>query len=191
MGFRFLYLVRHGQYNMEKEAANYGSLTKLGHYQSVCIAKRLKEYPIDVIHSSSVNRAKETALAVMEKFSGAKLLSHQLLKEGLPYVPTAIIKERNLDKQAIKLDKERMTQAYAKFFVPNKKKESKHEALICHGNIIRYFMCRALGVPIEAWTKFEIYECSLTIIKIKEDGKSTVISFGDIGHIPREKRTVL
>ena len=176
---------------MDKDSDTYGSLTKLGHYQSVCAAKRLAEYPISAIHSSSLDRAKETALSIVEKFSGIEIRSHHLLKEGLPYVPNSIIKERRLDKQAIKLDKERMDKAYKAFFNGTKEEGDKHVALICHGNIIRYFICKALNVPVEAWTKFEIFECSITIVKVKPNNLCIVQSFAEIGHIPIQKRSIL
>ncbi len=176
---------------MDKASETYGSLTKLGHYQAVCAAKRLAEYPVTAIHSSSLNRAKETALSIVEKFSGISLKSHHLLKEGLPYVPNVIIKERRLDKYAIKHDKERMEKAFNGFFTPHKIEGDKHEVLVCHGNIIRFFLCKALDVPIEAWTKFEIFECSISVIKIKPDGRCLVQSFAEVGHIPLEKRSIL
>jgi len=176
---------------MDKESSSYGSLTKLGHYQAGCIAKRLKELPISKIHSSSLLRAKETALTVVEKFSDLELKSHHSLKEGLPYVPSAVIKRKNLDKLQIKLDKERMEKAFKSFFKANKKEEIKHEALICHGNIIRFFLCKSLGVPIEAWSNFEVYQCSLSVIKITKEGKMVVKSVGESGHIPLVKRTII
>jgi len=191
VGYKYIYLVRHGQYNMDKQSETYGSLTKLGHYQAVCAAKRLSEYPVSAIHSSSLNRAKETALSIMEKFSGITLKSHHLLKEGLPFVPNVIIKERGLDKYAIKHDRERMEKAYKEFFTPYKKDGDKHEVFVCHGNIIRFFLCKALDVTIEAWTKFEIFECSVSAIKIKPDGRTLVQSFAETGHIPLEKRSIL
>ncbi len=176
---------------MDKDSDTYGSLTRLGHYQANCIAKRLTDYPVDKIHSSSLLRAKETALSVIEKFSNLQLKSHHLLKEGLPYVPAPLIKQKKLDKVQIKMDKERMDQAFNVFFAPNKKETEKHEVLICHGNIIRYFICKCLGVPIEAWSNFEIFECSLSIVKVSSQGKIVVKSVGETGHIPVLKRTIL
>lgn len=176
---------------MDKASENYGSLTKLGQFQAICAAKRLAEYPVTAIHSSSLNRAKETALSVLEKFTGIILKSHHLLKEGLPFVPNEIIKERGLDKYAIKHDRERMEKAYKEFFTPHKREGDKHEVFVCHGNIIRFFICKSLQVSIEAWTKFEIFEGSITVIKVKPNGSCLVQSFAEVGHIPLEKRSIL
>lgn len=191
MAFKYLYLVRHGQYDLDKESEQYGSLNKLGYYQAGCVAKRLQDYPIGKIHSSSLTRAKQTALSIIEKFSELEIKSHHILKEGLPYVPNSVIKQKKIDKAQIKMDRERMEQAFEVFFKKTLKSEDKHELLVCHGNIIRFFICKALRVPIEAWSNFELNHCSLSIVKIKPDGKMTVVCVGEVGHIPVLKQTIV
>lgn len=48
----------------------------------------------------------------------------------------------------------------------------KHEfeIIICHANVIRYFLCRALQLPPEAWLRLCTYNCSLTYLTIRPTG---------------------
>ena len=174
---------------MDKSKDNYGTLTPLGHKQAKLTAKRLKEHPIEKINSSTLERAKQTTMHVVGEFPKKDIDSHLLLKEGLPYLPDSVLKEKKIGKNHVKQDRERMETAFQIFFVPFLKEGEFHEALICHGNLIRFFVCTALEVPIEAWTKFDIYECSITVIRIKQEGRISVLSVGEIGHIPVEERT--
>jgi len=57
------------------------------------------------------------------------------------------------------------------------------DIIVCHGNIIRYFVCRALQVPPEAWLRQSVFNCSITYIMIKPNGYVSCRMIGDIGHI--------
>jgi serine/threonine-protein phosphatase PGAM5 len=65
----------------------------------------------------------------------------------------------------------------------------KHEfeVIVGHGNIIRYFLLRALQLPPEAWLRFSVFNCSITYLMIYPDGRVTARLVGDTGHIPYEE----
>ena len=63
------------------------------------------------------------------------------------------------------------------------KKKHEFEIIVCHGNVIRYFFCRALQLPPEAWLRFSTFNCSLTYIMIKPNGRASCRMLGDIGHL--------
>jgi len=67
----------------------------------------------------------------------------------------------------------------------NLKKERKHEfeIIVCHGNVIRYFLCRALQLPPEAWLRFSTFNCSMTYLMIMPNGRVSCRMLGDIGHL--------
>jgi serine/threonine-protein phosphatase PGAM5 len=44
------------------------------------------------------------------------------------------------------------------------------EIIVCHANVIRYFLCRALQLPPEAWLRFCPFNCSLTYLTIRPTG---------------------
>ena len=64
--------------------------------------------------------------------------------------------------------------------------EVKHEfeIIVCHANVIRYFLCRALQLPPEAWLRYCPFNCSLTYLTIRPTGTVSCRLLGDIGHIP-------
>ena len=41
------------------------------------------------------------------------------------------------------------------------------EIIVCHANVIRYFLCRALQIPPEAWLRLCTFNCSLTYLTIR------------------------
>ena len=58
------------------------------------------------------------------------------------------------------------------------------ELLVCHGNVIRYMVTRALGVDTAAWLEMSVGHASITRIRVEPDGSFKVISVGDVGHLP-------
>jgi serine/threonine-protein phosphatase PGAM5 len=67
----------------------------------------------------------------------------------------------------------------------------KHEfeIIVCHANVIRYFFCRALQLPPEAWLRLCVFNCSLTYLTIRPTGSVSCRMLGDIGHLPYELST--
>lgn len=66
-------------------------------------------------------------------------------------------------------------------------KEGSHhefEIIVCHANVIRYFLCRALQIPPEAWLRLCTFNCSLTYLTIRPTGTVGCRMLGDIGHLP-------
>ncbi len=191
MGTKYIHLIRHGQYNMDKDHKEYGSLTPLGRYQARRVGSRLNQHEVSVIHVSTMKRAQETGELILEKLDSSKSRNCRLIVEGIPEFPEKLIRQKKLKKSQLKKTKARMNQAFKKYFEPYKGKGEKHEALICHGNIIRYLVVKALGVDTSKWINFDIFQCSISTVSIEADGKLRLVTFGEIGHIPVEKRTHL
>ncbi|MGE0171373.1 MAG: histidine phosphatase family protein [Oligoflexales bacterium] len=62
-------------------------------------------------------------------------------------------------------------------------------ASVCHGNVIRYFVTKVLGMKPSEWTQFSIGQCSLTTVRVSAKGTFTLESYGEVGHIPVSQRT--
>ena len=73
----------------------------------------------------------------------------------------------------------------------NKEQIQQHEfeIIVGHANIIRYFFCRALQLPPEAWLRLCIFNCSLTYLTIRPTGTVSARMLGDIGHLGYENST--
>jgi len=67
--------------------------------------------------------------------------------------------------------------------------EEEYIIFICHQNIIRYFVCRALQLPPEAWLRFRGSNCGITEIIISDDGRVSLEKFADVGHLPVNHHT--
>jgi serine/threonine-protein phosphatase PGAM5 len=63
------------------------------------------------------------------------------------------------------------------------------EVIVGHGNVIRYFVCRGLQIPPEAWLRFSVFNCSITYLVISPSGYVSVRSLGDTGHLSYEETT--
>jgi serine/threonine-protein phosphatase PGAM5 len=181
---RTIYLVRHGSYVADPKAnpETGPGLTPLGIAQARLIAARLRGMPvhIDSVTSSTLARAVQTAAAVRELLPGVAAGSTPLLSECTP--PTSVdLRGEPLTNQLV--CKQRLDEAFEKFFTPAAGAD-KNDVLVCHGNVIRYFVTKALGVDTKAWVGMSVAHASVTIIQVKADGTFRVIAVGDAGHVP-------
>lgn len=190
MSRRHLYLVRHGQYNPKTIAPDeFGTgLTALGKRQARVTAKVFSRKPITSVHYSTMRRAAETADIIIEHaFPDIKQSRSRRLWERLPCIPDTFGEDfwipDNIHEQ-----QELAEDAYAHYFRPTRG-EPKHEVLITHANMIRYFVCRVLNVNPGAWLNMECHNCGITRVNIAPDGMTTLISFNDIGHLSANLRT--
>ena len=60
----------------------------------------------------------------------------------------------------------------------------KTDLIVAHGDVIRYFVTKALGIDTRAWFRLLVAHASLTVIRVNPDGSTTVLGVGDVGHIP-------
>jgi serine/threonine-protein phosphatase PGAM5 len=141
------------------------------------------------LRSSTMTRARQTALVIGEEFPDLVLEQRTLLRECTPRTWRQDIMARTDPKDAIDCEK-RLDQAFADFFVPSPAGD-RHEILVCHGNVIRYFVTKVLGVDSLSWLRMSIGNCSLTIVRVNPNGSMKLLSFGDIGHLPPNLQTGL
>lgn len=78
--------------------------------------------------------------------------------------------------------------AFARHFRPTSGPDSS-VAIVCHGNVIRYFWCRAFGVDPKLWSSMMIGHCSVTVIQVRRDSTFRLVSFSDVGHLPPALQT--
>ena len=64
-----------------------------------------------------------------------------------------------------------------------------HDLLVCHGNVIRWFVARALQADPKLWTTMGIGNASLTILAVRPDGSARLLMYSDVGHLPVDKQT--
>lgn len=192
MGRKIIYLMRHGQaaYAATKPKDVHGYLTDLGRQQAQLAAKRLSQLPISAIYHSDLKRATETAEFIATQLPHVPLHSTALLRECIPCVPIRPIAWAvNIPPEKIQENQQRLEYIFARYFTVTGDDE-RHDVLVCHGNILRYLICRALQVSPQAWINADIHNCGISEVSI-ETGRIMLISHNDTGHLPYAMRTFL
>jgi serine/threonine-protein phosphatase PGAM5 len=181
VGTRTLVLVRHGQY----EADGGGWLTPLGRDQAELTSAWLaSRHPkVDAIWSSTLPRARETAAIVRASFPKVRLREAAVLREGL------YSKVRGYDVSAEERasDRARADRAWSRFFRVSR--TDRVELVVCHGNLIRYLVCRALEVPTLRWTRMNSHHCAITTILVRDSKAVRVVSYNETAHLPVSRVT--
>jgi serine/threonine-protein phosphatase PGAM5 len=192
MTVRTLYLVRHGQYDLAEQISDGGHLTELGKMQAQYAGLALAHMPIDVIHTSTMNRAIETS-DIIGQVLNHDFLTHDLLREAIPGIPPRIAaqilelieKSPNFSHDTIHADKKRVDQAFETFFTaPDADADPSNEVLVCHGNILRYLVCKALDINVDTWAKININHCGITSISIDSQSRMRLLTHNETRHIP-------
>lgn len=191
-GSRTIYLIRHGQYNIDDDRdPDVGKeLVPLGIAQTRLLSARLKSMGVEFtsLTSSTMTRARQTAMIINEEFPELELHQSKIIRECTP--PTW----RNdimVDESESDLNEcvENLEKAFKKYFISSQDENDRNDIIVCHGNVIRYFVTKVLKVETMAWLQMSISNCSLTIVRIKPDGTMKLDSFSDSGHIPYNLHT--
>lgn len=198
-------LIRHGQYDETFQEDEKRKLTEMGKRQAHLTGLRLAEMirgidqfkamPIATIRVSNMTRAKETAEIIATHLPEYVEIADPdpLLNEGIPAQIIPSRSELRIEED-LATNGARIEQAFKKYFHrstdavstkdhPNRHDKHEVEIIVCHGNVIRFFFCRALQLPPEAWLRMSTYNCSLTYLMVKPSGTVSSRMMGDIGHL--------
>lgn len=191
-GIRTIYLIRHGDYAPQNDSLpdSENILTPLGIAQACLVSTRLKSMNIifNSLTSSTMTRAKQTALVINKDFPELKLEQSNLIMECTPPSWRKDVMA-GVDTSEKGECVENLEQAFQKYFIPSPDDKNRNDIIVCHGNVIRYFVTKVLKVDTMAWLQMSISNCSLTIIRILPDGTMKLDAFSDYGHIPENMRT--
>nr|XP_046241713.1 serine/threonine-protein phosphatase PGAM5, mitochondrial isoform X6 [Scatophagus argus] len=189
---RNILLIRHSQYNLSGNSDKERILTPLGREQADLTGKRLAALGLkyDVLIHSSMARATETAHIISKHLPGVELLSCDLLREGAPIEPVPPVTHWKPDA-VYHEDGARIEAAFRRYIhrADPKQKEDSYEIIVCHANVIRYFVCRALQFPPEGWLRMGLNNGSITWLTIRPNGRVALRALGDAGFMPPDKLT--
>jgi broad specificity phosphatase PhoE len=215
MAIRHLYLVRHGQREPGLGLDELGpSLTVLGWKQANQAARRLAALEMDAIYTSSLRRTMETAqVLAVPQANEIPIRPSRLLWECVPAMPELVLEwfkehpDPDVGRMPVEIqpwrsvflevqeleqvqgDFEQARQAWEKYFIPAKGQD-RREIIVGHGNLIRYFVMRALQAPPENWINLSIYNCSICQIDIEPSGRPILVSHNDTGHLHADQLTL-
>ncbi|XP_008334796.1 serine/threonine-protein phosphatase PGAM5, mitochondrial isoform X2 [Cynoglossus semilaevis] len=187
---RNILLIRHSQYNLSGNGDKERSLTSLGREQAELTGERLAALGLkyDVLVHSSMTRATETAQIISKHLPGVELKSCDLLREGAPIEPVPLVTHWK-PEAVYHEDGARIEAAFRKYIhrADPKQKEDSYEIIVCHANVIRYFVCRALQFPPEGWLRMGLNNGSITWLTIRPSGRVALRTLGDSGFMPPDK----
>lgn len=191
-GIHTIYLIRHGDYAPQDDGIpdSLNVLTPLGIAQARLVSTRLKSMNINFssLISSTMTRAMQTSQVIQNEFPEIVFEQSDLIRECTP--PTwreDVMTETNTADVEECINN--LEQAYQKYFIPSPNDKDRNDIIVCHGNVIRYFVTKVLKVDTMSWLQMSISNCSLTIIRILPNGNMKLDAFSDYGHIPENMRT--
>jgi serine/threonine-protein phosphatase PGAM5 len=193
---RHILLIRHGQYHLKGTCDEERHLSELGVEQAELTGDRLKNSGVTFTSfiTSNMKRAIQTAEIILDHLAQPGLeIQHKdpMLKEGAPCQAEPPISSWHPDLHQYYEDGSRIEAAFRKYFHradPDQAEES-FEIIVCHANVIRYFVCRAMQFPPEAWLRISLNHTSLTMLSILPSGRVVLRCLGDSGHLPASKMT--
>lgn len=170
--------MRHGQYATDDG----GKLTELGREQALITGRWIFEHlngtRIHALWSSTLPRARETAEIIARNVTRSKVRPVGVLREGM----YSKVKGYDVPASERQEDRARADDAFSRFFRTSR--ADRLEIIVCHGNLIRYLVCRALHVPVLRWTRMNSNHCGMTRILIRDTGAVRVVSYNETAHLP-------
>jgi len=190
-GVHYVYLIRHGHYDRDDKAPDdrvANGLSALGHEQARMIGERLAGLgvKIDRLISSELLRAVQTS-DDMGKVMKMTPTRDAALNECTPTTNNERMNSEQAPGELAECDSARAVQ-WERYFQPTPERDT-FDVLVCHGNVIRWTIMRAMGADTRGWLALDCGHCSLTIVAVRPDGSIRPVMYSDVGHIPVEKQT--
>ena len=170
-------------------------LAAIGHEQAAAVAQWLSEEKIDVLYSSPMRRARETAVPIEE---ACDLKAHvregisEFDRESPTYVPMEVLKE--IDRPSWeRLASGQMSgsfQSLTSWFssavaaveqiVENH--GSQHVAIVCHGGVINAYLAHCLYFDDRSFLKFDVDYTSVTRVLASSRGHRSISTINETTH---------
>lgn len=207
-----LILVRHAETDGNQKDVFHGwtdvDLSEKGHAQAKKVAERLKKEDIDVLYSSSLTRALQTAGYISESINLPIIKSDGLKEinggdwENIEYskLPelfpdehhtwrNALHEHQMPNGESIKAFQARLIQEIKSIIDKNR---GKTICAVTHGNAIKALMCCFYDFPIEKicdvdWTE----NTSISMVEIDDDNNYRVLANGDASHLDESLYSLL
>ncbi|XP_005403000.1 PREDICTED: serine/threonine-protein phosphatase PGAM5, mitochondrial isoform X1 [Chinchilla lanigera] len=185
---RHIFLIRHSQYHMDGALEEDCTLTPLGREQAELTGLRLASLGLKfnkIVHSS-MTRAVETTDIISKHLPDVSRVSTDLLREGAPIEPDPPVSHWKPEAVQYYEDGARIEAAFRNYIhrADAEQEEDSYEIFICHANVIRYIVCRALQFPPEGWLRLSLNNGSITHLVIRPSGRVALRTLGDTGFMP-------
>ena len=191
-----IFIVRHGESIANKQGIHQGHmdspLTELGLEQAKKLAKRLKDEKFDLVYSSDLSRAYNTAKEIM-KYHDNEIIIDELLREINKGEWTGKLKEElNLDLLKGKYFKKKFPNGESiidfwnrlRKFLDLREKDfvDKNVLIVCHGGTKRALLRNLLNLEKEKIKEIVVPNTSITILN-NNNGKYSLELLGCNKHL--------
>ncbi len=202
----YIYLIRHGQTEANINEIYQGNadvpLNKTGKEQARILAWRMKEYPLEAMFSSHLERALNTARAIGEYHDVKIEIEHDLQEISLgDWQGKSREQVRKEYPDFIKARKEkgdyystpvpggesyselekRATDVLEKIV---KGTDKNHVAVFTHGGVIKSIIGHILNIPHERRRLIDVYNTSITLIRYSpEKDRYKIVTMNDTAHL--------
>ena len=205
-----LIFVRHAEAEGNKTRRFHGwtdsGITEKGHLQARQVAESLKDFDIDVLYSSSLKRAMQTAAYISEA-KDIPIISNSKLKEinggdweNVPFSelhsrwPEAYDTWENRPYEHIMPNGESMKE-FQKRVVNEvqsiiKDNEGKNICIVTHGTVIRALICYFRACTLEEIINVAWCDNTALTVMDYEDGVFTTVTEGDATHLGADLGTI-
>lgn len=184
-----LYLVRHGETDWNRQNRCQGcidiELNEDGIRQAKAVAQRLSAEKLDIIYSSWLKRAYDTAAYINQKFS-LDIIKESALNEidfgeweGLTFEEMRVRPDYDFSRWKTEPHKAtfpgegrlQAVQDRAMDFVNKTIKDNpgKNILMVSHGGILKTITLKLLDIGLEAYNKFYIANTSVSIITLEQE----------------------
>jgi probable phosphoglycerate mutase len=201
-----LIITRHGETedNMNDTFAGQlpGKLTPLGVVQAEKVAVRLKNEKIDVIYSSDLKRASDTAIAIHRFHPSTEIiLTEELRERHMGEYQGKSLNDLGLTRENFNWSKvpqpsggetlSSMLERASKFLHRILLKHSKETVLVvAHEGICKAIIASLIDGTVETFKKTcNLDNTSITIYNIQTDGKYSVETFNCMDHLEKTQKT--
>ncbi len=176
-------MIRHGEYLLQGSTGHSpeSELSPVGIRQAKLTGKRFAELDRSsyLIYSSTMRRASQTANLIAGCWPSVPLNCRDDLREcDQSQIPIPL--HSNFDLSTSQAPGP--CSAFRRLFQPTH--DSTARIIVCHGNIICYFLARIQ--PAVLWRYVPVPNCSITTINLGSDGQLDLVSFADIEHLPAD-----
>ncbi|MHB0868719.1 MAG: histidine phosphatase family protein [Chloroflexota bacterium] len=174
-------LVRHASADSPAPGAH---LTPDGQMEARALARRLREWSFDAAWSSDMERAVQTAEAILAERESPTLQRSPLLRE-VEVLPEGLLArdpegyaawERGVTSELV----ERLEKWLSN---PSLITRRSSVLVVSHAGPLRVLICLILGLPPEAQWSFRLDRASLSVVERAED-MGTILLLNDRCHLP-------
>lgn len=174
-----IYLIRHGDYDFrdQRDAGVGQGLTERGRQQARLTA--------DYLQGRVRARARLLCSDLVRAMQTAQFIADGL---GLPRESRTDLREcLDTDPRSFDVWPEREEAAFQAYFLEYFQTEERVDedlVLVCHANLIRYFVYRIQCLLGEEWGRPYIGTCSISQFDVAPDGRLIPVGIGDTDHLP-------